>query len=972
MPPMPLDSTHGFVVITKKKIPDLKAVATLWKHSKSGAQLLSLQNDDANKSFAITFPTLPRDNSGVAHILEHSVLNGSRKFPVKEPFVDLLKSSVCSFLNAFTYPDKTVYPLASQNEEDFYNLIDVYLDAVFFPKLSEQTFQQEGWHYEPTETDWIYKGVVFNEMKGAGLSADRCVWQATQEILFPDTPYKWDSGGVPDAIVSLTYQEFCQFHTENYHPSRALIWMSGNDPEERRLQTIAAYLDEYGPTKVAPIKIPLQKWQKKMKRVQQKYPSTLSEKKQVIATKTWVLPEAFTVSSQIELSVLEYLLVGTSTAVLRKALIDSGLGDDLAGGGMEFDMRQKSFSVGLRGIHLKDAGKVFAVISETLAKLAHTGFSSDIVRAAITSIEFNLREQNSGSFPQGLSLGLRVLRGWLYGVDPLSLLSFERPIREVREKLQSQPTFLQDLVKEYLIVNTHALELVLTPDPELIREREKHEQQKLTAFAESLLDSRKQELKHAAVQLQRIQQTPDTAEALNTLPKLQLSDLSKKSEVVPVEYMNLANCKGYVHGLQTNGIVYLDLAWPVGHLTTEQLPLTALFSSAITELGTASFPAEELQTVIDSRTGGLSTQMYIGQPVGSDQPIEYFVIRLKALLPQLPEMFELLHSLIKETTWSNSRRFKQLLSEERAQFESSIADDGHRLVGSRLSSRMTPAGWISEQLSGYSQLQYLRTLVDTVQTDWEKVERELYRLNESIFAHRCTWNLTVTESDTEEVLLHLKEFLEKLTVSENTPQTVLRELVCLPESEALTMASPVNFVGIATRLQRKSKTLSGSVLVATQLLRMDYLWNTVRVQGGAYGAGVRIDPISGVVIATSYRDPHLSETLSAFRDMGKYLQTLKVSDQELEKAKIGTVGDLDQYRLPDAKGFMSFVQELTGLTSAVRQELRDAVFATTLSDLHALGAELVSATFPYSAAVTAPERATELGQAVVITSLTSE
>ncbi len=963
----------GFTLKTIQVISELKATASLWCHEKTGAQLLSLQNDDNNKSFAISFPTLPTDNTGVAHILEHSVLNGSRKFPVKEPFVELMKSSVCSFLNAFTYPDKTVYPLASQNEEDFYNLIDVYLDAVFFPNLTEQTFQQEGWHYEPSETGWEYKGVVFNEMKGAGLSPDRHVWQVAQEALFPHTPYSWDSGGVPEKIVTLTYQQFCQFHLDNYHPSRALIWMSGNDPEDRRLAALAAYLDEFAETPARkPPSIPVVPRRKKILRKFGVYPATSADSKQVFATRTWVLTDALAVKTQIELSLLEYLLIGTSTAPLRKALIDSGLGDDLAGGGIEFDLRQKTFSVGLRGLHEANAEQVFSIISKTLQHLAAEGFSNDAIQAALTTIEFSLRENNSGSFPQGLSLGLRVLRGWLYGADPISLLPFEQPLQAVKDQIVNEPAYLQKLLVELFLHNNHSVELVLVPDPELITQQARAEQLQLKQFAAALSKDEENALRQTAEKLQADQRTPDTTEALKTLPRLRLTDLPKKSQVVPSDAVRLQSSMGYLHELQTNGIVYIDLAWPIRHLSTEQLPLVGIFASALTELGTATYPEDQLQTVIDSRTGGLSTQVFIGQQVGSESPAEYVMIRLKALPDQLPAVFTLVHSLITETAWENAQRFIQLLAEERAQFEANMSDEGHRLVASRLASHLTAAGAVAEQLTGVSQLHFLRGLSQRAEQQWPVVQQSLSDLAHSIFSQPVLWNATADPALRPLVLEQLESFARRLHFAVKQPACeVERSRLPEPGVEALTFASPVNFAGLAMRLPMSNATLSGSVLVAAQLLRTDYLWNTVRVQGGAYGASVRIEPISGVVVATSYRDPQVTATIEAFTKMENYLQTAPIADTELEKAKISTLGDIDQYRLPDAQGFLAFVQQVTGLTTPIRQELRNAVFATTRQDLRMLGAALAAVTKQYVVAMTSTDKAAELGQHVVRTPLTA-
>ncbi len=938
-----MSKLYGFVRLRQVEVPELRSVAELWQHEKTKAQVLSLINADDNKTFAVAFRTLPNDNTGVAHILEHAVLNGSRKYPVKEPFVELMKSSLNTFLNAFTYPDKTIYPFASQNTQDFYNLLDVYLDAVFFPLLSEQSFLQEGWHYSPTGKGFQYKGVVFNEMKGAQMAPDRNLWQSTQESLFPETIYRFDSGGIPSAIVDLQHSEFVEFHRRFYHPSNALFWFAGNDDPKERLRRLAEYLDQFSSPTQSPVTVPIQNPFMNTNRLLGKYPSDSVDNNQAFVTRNWVVTDDSDLETQLKLSTLQYLLIGTSTAPLRKALIDSGLGEDLAGDGLELDLRQKTFSIGLRGCKAVHAKKIWALITKTLEKLKADGFEHEAIVAALNTMEFSLRENNSGSFPQGLSLGLRVLRSWVYGTDPISILSFEQPLADLRSSLLAEPNQLQQWLELYFLENTHGSEVLVKPDKELLKKIEREEQKRLKQFTRSCSAAKRGLLEKTAAELKLAQETPDSPEVLQTLPVVALSDIPSQTPVIPTQQQDLEGVSGYVHELDTNGVVYLDIAWSIAEVPEKLRSFMPLLSTAFTELGTQHFPEESLQTAIDTHTGGISTHLFAGTVVGKAAPIQQFVIRVKSLPHQIPQMVELLIELLTATNWSNERRLQQLILEEKAQFEASLTEIGNQLVSYRLNSRLTSAGMLSEEWNGITQLELLRQLSQQKDSVKSSVGEQLKQAAKETFLGRnCQWNLTVSPENTNDVLAQLRQLFR--TIGKQTSSDVPKPVILTPQNkltvEALVMPSTVNFVGVATKLPIKHSVLSGVTLVVSQLLRTEYLWNKVRVQGGAYGANVRFELVSGVVAAVSYRDPRVKETIGVFKGMSEYLRTVTLDKNNLEKVIIGTIGELDRYQLPDAKGYKAFVQEMIGLTKDLRQQIRDEVLGTTVAQLNQLGSQL--------------------------------
>src|SRR5215831_16822364 len=483
-----MTATHGFELIREQKVAEINALARHYRHDATGAELLSLVNNDENKVFGVSFATPPKDSTGVAHILEHSVLCGSRKYPIKEPFVELMKSSLNTFLNAMTFPDKTCYPVASQNVQDFYNLIDVYLDAVFFPRLTSQIFQQEGWHYEIDAPDapLTYKGVVFNEMKGNYSSPDSLLSEFSQRSLYPDITYGVDSGGEPKHIPDLTYEQLKAFHGRYYHPSNAKLFFYGDDDPDERLRLLDARLREFNRITVDAL-VPLQPRFSAPKRLTHSYPAGEAGRapgepaKEAMLTVNWMLDEPADVESALALNILEEILVGTPAAPLYKALIDSGFGEALAGRGLDDGLRQPMFSIGLKGIDLSNAERIDALIADTLSGLAHNGIDPLTIEAAVNTVEFRLRENNTGAFPRGIAFMLRALQVWLHGRDPLAPLAFERPLAAIKARLAGDKRYFETLLKQSLIDNPHRTVLMLKPDPDLAERNAQQERVRLEA-----------------------------------------------------------------------------------------------------------------------------------------------------------------------------------------------------------------------------------------------------------------------------------------------------------------------------------------------------------------------------------------------------------------------------------------------------------------------------------------------------------
>ena len=690
---------HGFESVSERYIAELKSQARLYRHVRTGAQLLSLINDDENKCFGITFRTPPADSTGVAHILEHSVLCGSRKYPVKEPFVELLKGSLKTFLNAFTYPDKTCYPVASQNVEDFYNLVDVYLDAVFYPRLTPFVLQQEGWHFELESPDAPlgFKGVVFNEMKGVYSSPDSLLAEYSQHSLFPDNTYGLDSGGDPAHIPDLTYEAFLDFHRRFYHPSNARIFFCGDDDPDTRLRILDDYLKDFEPLETDS-SVPLQQPFSTPRHIERTFAAGSgegegkSEEKGMVAI-NWLLAETLDPEVNFSLQILEHILLGMPGSPLRKALIDSGLGEDLAGGGLQNELRQITFSAGLKGIEIENADRIEALILNTLRDLSAKGIDPLATEAAMNTIEFRLREDNAGQFPRGLSLMLRALTTWLYDGDPLAVVAFEGPLSAVKSAAATNPSYFEKLIDRFFLKNNHRTTLVLKPDPQQAAREKADEEDRLEGIRRSLSPGELVELARNARELRHAQEARDTPEALATIPCLKISDLAKKNKTIPEEILSLNGTTVLYHDIFTNGITYLDLGFDLHTLPQEHLPYIPLFGRALVEMGTLKEDFVSLTQRIYRKTGGIRPRFFTSAVDGNRRGTAWLLLRSKSMLNRTDELLEILKDILLSVRLDDCGRFKQMVLQEKARREREIVPQGHHVVNLRLRAHFSEADW---------------------------------------------------------------------------------------------------------------------------------------------------------------------------------------------------------------------------------------------------------------------------------------
>ncbi|KAK1264140.1 hypothetical protein QJS04_geneDACA021721 [Acorus gramineus] len=932
----------GFEKISEQVINECKSTAVLYKHKKTGAEVMSVSNDDENKVFGIVFRTPPKDSTGIPHILEHSVLCGSRKYPLKEPFVELLKGSLNTFLNAFTYPDRTCYPVASTNTKDFYNLVDVYLDAVFFPKCVEdyQTFQQEGWHYELNnpEEEISFKGVVFNEMKGVYSQPDNILGRVSQQALYPDNTYGVDSGGDPKVIPKLTYEEFKDFHRKYYHPSNARIWFYGDDDPNERLRILSAYLDLFDASSSRnESKVEPQKLFSEPVRIVENYPAGEAEdlKKKHMVCLNWLLSDKpLDLETELTFGFLDHLMLGTPASPLRRIILESGLGDAIVGGGMEDELLQPQFSLGLKGVSEDDIHKVEELIMSTLKKLAEDGFDDEAVEASMNTIEFSLRENNTGSFPRGLSLMLRSIGKWIYDMDPFEPLKYEKPIQSLKARIAEEgaKAVFSPLIEKYILNNPHRVTVQMQPDPDKASHDEMSERQTLEKVKASMTEEDLAELARATQELRLKQETPDPPEALKSVPSLSLQDIPRQPIHVPIEIGDIDGVKVLKHDLFTNDVLYSEVVFDMRSLKQELLPLVPLFCQSLLEMGTKDLDFVQLNQLIGRKTGGISVYPFTSPVRGKTDPCSNIIVRGKAMAGRAEDLFNLMNCILQDVQLTDQQRFKQFVNQSKARMESRLRGSGHGIAAARMDAKLNIAGWVSEQMGGISYLEFLQNLEKKVEKDWDSISSSLEEIRKSLLSRKgCLVNMTADGKNLEASTKFVAKFLDSLPNSPATEMTSWQAHVS-PGNEAIVIPTQVNYVGKAANIYETGYQLNGSAYVISKYIGNTWLWDRVRVSGGAYGGFCDFDTHSGVFSYLSYRDPNLLKTLEVYDGTAKFLRELDLDDDTLTKSIIGTIGDVDSYQLPDAKGYSSLLRYLLGITEEERQKRREEILSTSVKD----------------------------------------
>lgn len=928
-------SHPSFVLQKSQIIPELECRANLFFHTKTGAQLLSIVNSDENKAFAITFPTPPTDSTGVAHIMEHSVLCGSRAYPVKEPFVQLLKGSLHTFLNAFTYPDKTSYPVASTNEKDFYNLTRVYLDSVFFPKITAETLMQEGWHvHQETDKDTpILQGVVFNEMKGAYNSPDRALYDAICQSIFPNTTYAHDSGGNPLSIPDLSYDQFVQFHKKYYHPSNSLLFFYGDDDESSRLQLAGEYLDQF-PKQQIDASINLDSAIHTPTVFSQSYTaSDTSTDQKAMITQNWLLPSVADHALVLSLRMLDFLLIGTSGSRLKKALIDLGIGDDIAGSGLETELSRMVYSIGLKGTQETQSKKIVGCIRKTLEKIVRDGFSKEEIKGVLNVMEFSLRENNTGSFPRGLSLVYSILPSWQSGADPIEALKFADRMQDIHARLDRGERVFESLVQKYFLDNQAYSIVVLSPDKKLKAVLEKKEM-KLLEKKRSAQDVTNTQ------RLLTVQKTTDTPEDIAKIPKLAIHDVLSAPPALAREVFSKKDYTLVAHTLDTNGIIYMDLLFDFSHLDQSELSLLPMYERSLLEMGTKNEPYDVFLHRQTRDVGGIWTSLSTGKKWGQQDHLYSLVLRAKFLPSQLASCGKIFEMIASELDFSNKERFLTMLLQEKNDYQESLLESGNGFVHSRIASAFDSADRVDEICSGVEQFQTILALIERVKNDWESVRASLCNIHTKMM---CKATRVVHITTSKNLLSDAQKMAEQTLARFPAVRAAKKQewtFTSVPSVSTLIVPTSVQYVGIGGNVARHGYVFDGSSLVISRYLRTSFLWEQIRMKGGAYGAFVSFDSSTLTCCFISYRDPRLEETLQDFAKIPEFLQTISLDSSALHQAIIGAIGDFDHYQLPDAKGYSDLHRYRAGITAKQRLMIREQILSTTLTDFHEFGAVL--------------------------------
>jgi hypothetical protein len=917
-------SLHGFAPVAERDLGLIGVRGRLFRHQTSGAEVLALPGAEPNLSFAVGFQTLPDDDTGVAHILEHMVLAGSERYPLKDPFFEMIKGSLAGFLNAMTYPDRTVYPFASEHPQDFLNLLDVYLDAVFRPRLDRTTFAQEAWHLEPADDGLRLSGVVYNEMKGAMADPNRALSHAETSALFPATAYRHESGGDPEAIPDLTYEQLTAFHGAHYHPSRARFVVHGDVPLEATLERIAVYVG--GAEPLEPLPAPaVQPPFDAPRRARAAYPA--DARGQALATVAWALPAPQGPVDLLELELLEYVLVGSPAAPLRRALLDAGLGEAFVGG-LGTALRQPVFRAGLRGVPPERVDEVHAIVQGTLREVAQAGVNAGDVVGGRNSMEFDLRELDVYGGQRGIALALDALGAWLHGRSPLTELDWGDALAALDRRLGDDPAAaVGTLLNDLLIDNPHRVDTVVAPDAELSERRAEQERRELDARAAAMDDAARARVAAEAEALAAHQRTPDPPEARAALPRLERDELRELSAPPDLAHERRDQAEILRAELPTRGLAYLDLGFDLRRLPETLLPHAGLLGRLLLETGTRARSLAELTRTIDRDTGGIGAALELAGGLDGGTGTARLFVRGRALASKARELAGLMREVLTEADLSDAAAIRRLALEDLARRRAALEPAGHRFALRRLAAHDALEDRAEERLRGLASLDALARFVQRCDDDWPALRDELEELRARLLTREGLIVGVTADAEAQAAVSDvLPELIEGLPAGEaGTHAWSLAEPAA---REGWTLPGQVHYVGTGRPLAGGAR-LPGAWLAAARWLSADVMIPRIRFQGGAYGAGAVLDPLRGGLRTFSYRDPNLTRTLDVVAEAAELLRHAadELTDDELETVVIGAVGALDPYALPGARGYRAMLRRLRG-TEGVVEALRSDLLAT--------------------------------------------
>ncbi|WP_124059045.1 insulinase family protein [Vaginisenegalia massiliensis] len=941
-----------FKLIEEQELDDIQSHGYLYEHTATGAQVLYLKNGDSNKAFTIAFKTPPYDDNGIAHIIEHSVLNGSQKFPSKEPFVELVKGSLNTFVNAMTSPDKTSYPVASTNDKDFRNLMEVYLDAVFAPNLyhDPQILQQEGWHYhlENADDPLIYKGVVYNEMKGAMASAETQLYWQLGKALYPNSVYQHESGGLPSAIPTLTQEKFVAFHQEYYHPSNSLTILYGDIQEQETFDLLAEYFDRYQrQDKTVDLRFEVQ--EPATKAIHESYSITQGDDpqdKDYLAL-AWHVGTVEDSLDNLAMKILGEVLLGTNQAPLKKALLDAEIGGYISGSSDEWGFTNV-FDIMAKYSSSDKMPQFKEVVETTLQQLVKDKIPRDLIQAAINKVLFGLKEMViSESNPRGVIYAMTALSTWLYGESPFEALSFSALIEQVNQKMDQD--YFENLIQEKLLNNPVRVEICLEAEPGKSDRQEAQLMADLQAYKASLSEDQLADLIQTTQALIERQESGDRPEDLAKIPTLTKADLTTDTEDLPLIVTPLADMGQFFFAPQfTSGIDYLHFMFDLSDLAMDDFLHLSLVAKLLGKLPTDHYSVADLQTAIDLHTGGISAgiSLYESQ---SGQIKPYFIIRTKALENQTHHLLDLVKEILLYTQWQDDKEILKVVQNALSNFEQAVDYRAHSIAANRVVSQMSPNGKLAELISGIDQYFELKHKKDQLQTGHgDEVKQVCARLMDRVIVRpRLSVLYVGQESRLQTITDLVNELGSALKPGTMGPATVFTAGV--KQNEAFIASQDVNYVAQGTDVH-DILPYTGQVNVLATILRYDYLWNNIRVKGGAYGASYNLNRQGHLTLA-SYRDPNLGQTLTTYQGLASYIDQVELSDEALLKYMIGTMSALDRPLAAIDKGLKALNLYLSDLTVADLIRQKEEVLATSQADIRAFAPTFAKAVEAFTTVV---------------------
>jgi len=957
---------EGFQVQSIDALPKLKNTLIQLEHEKTGARMIHLANEDDNNCFAIAFRTTPVDSTGIAHILEHTALCGSKRFPVRDPFFSMIKRSMKTFMNALTASDWTMYPFATQNETDYFNLMDVYLDAALFPQLSPESFKQEGHRLEFEEQDnpdspLVIQGIVYNEMKGAMSTQSHIMHRSMGNALFPTVTYKHNSGGDPENIADLTHEQLLEFHRFYYHPSNSFIYTYGDIPLEKRLKEINSFLSQFDRIDIDTA-VPDEQRFTTPQSSQYYYPLNQSEddgeKCQVALA--WLTCSIQDPLEVLSLQVISLILLGNSGAPLRKKLLESKLGKALADTtGFEDEIKEPYFSVGLQAVSVENIDKVEQLILDTLLEIVDAGIEPEQVESAIHQMELDTREISGGHYPYSLNLLFRFFGTWMHGGDPLNSINFDQTLNRLKNEIDNG-NYLEAQIEKYLIDNPHRVKVSLLPDTELESKRLVDVQCQLENIKSGLSDAEKEKLLTDSTALRKLQ---ESKEDLSCLPSLRVSDIPKDIRYVSPHEQSMEGLDIKFYDRPTNGILYFNWHFRMDNIPEEDREWLPILGYLLTSNGADGLSYEALAGEITRYTGGFSAgpnNEISLQP--KDNFHEFFSVSSKALHQNVEKMFSLGQKILTHWDFSDLSRIQTLIAQRTNNMLTSLVQAGHSYASGMASRNFSRTSQIDEIYGGVHQVQFMKKLSQLSEDELLKAVEKLNQLLKQLLQADSLSMLVVGESEYfDGILPYIKLFVENLNTDQSAANSntaadraVSADFQLGYQNEAWLTTTPVSYVAKAFKTPDFTHEDSPALLVLANLLRSCFLHGEIREKGGAYGGMAGYNPDEGIFTMLSYRDPHLARTLSVYESALEWIKSGDFTDQDVDETILQTCSGMDTPVSPAGKAVLEYINERKGRTRAMREKFREGVLSCTREKLIKVGSRYLD-TKPSLAAVTSEE-----------------